>query len=102
MECGRGSAVPVQASIQDPNTESSELSAHLASKQIGSKRPVLKHHGTAEANLGNGSSGFLLPLAALVPNGSNHHALDGIEGYQVNGGQVRNAWPEPLWVSGMG
>ena len=43
------------------------------------KRPVLNHHGVAEATIGNGIGGILLPLAALIPNGGNDHHPTGTE-----------------------
>jgi hypothetical protein len=81
-------AAPVDASIQCPTKQSSELTADLAGKQIGSKRPVLNHHDIGATTIGSSVSGILLPLTALVTKGSNDHALGGVDGCQVKRGEI--------------
>ncbi len=61
---------------------------------------MLNHHGVAEVTIGNGIAGFLLPLAALVADGGNDHALGSVDGRKVNGGKVGRHWSDPLWDSG--
>jgi len=96
---GSGAAA-VDLGIQRLGEQGGELAANLAGEHIGSEGPVLQHQSIGQATVGNGIGGILLSLAALLTDRSNGHTLDGVEGRQVNGGQVGWHWPEPLWVSG--
>lgn len=96
------SGAAVQASVHCLAKEGRELRAHSGGEQISGKCPVLQHHGIGQVTIGNGISGVLLPLAALVPKGSHDHTLGSVEGCQVNGGKVSRHGLEPLWVSEVG
>ena len=92
----------MEAGIQCLGEKGGELTADDGGEDLSGKRPVLNHHGVAEATIGNGIGGILLPLAALIPNGGNDHALGSVDAPQVNGGKVGGYWSDPLCDSGEG
>ena len=82
------SGAAVQASVHCLAKEGRELRAHSGGEQISGKCPVLQHRSVGWKTLCSSICGVLLPLAALVPQGSHDHSLSSVEGCQIDGGLV--------------